>query len=224
MSSFEAFREASNLPKMATTNASTLPVDCLDPVALDELLDFLDDFEGEHRSPVSTANNERVSGHFSPQSPSALSRPSAKPTKPTPRNANRPEKKKKTRPKRHERYWNKKHEMQSLRDEVEYLTNKLDILRQCARSPADARMISELGVTIQNVNQPAHWRRLANHESQVRTRSEILNGKLRALVRHQRQWSINFSLKLDQLASMHDKVRSFIFTSAVWWPTCRVCG
>jgi hypothetical protein len=113
------------------------------------------------------------------------------------------------RPRRLDRYWTKKHEMNKLRGEVEYLSNKLELLRQCARSPSEIKVTSELGVTIRKVchRRVGNLKRLATHERVMRERAENTNAKMRVLLQYQRQWTNSLGSEVEHVVDVLEEVR-----------------
>jgi hypothetical protein len=123
----------------------------------------------------------------------------------------------KKRPPRPDRYWTKKHEMNKLQSEVEHLNNKIKLLRLCARSPGEIKVTSALSVTIRKScnRKLANWKRLVNHEREMRERAEHTNAKLRALLQYQRQWTDGMNGEVVQAVGALRKVRPAHFTNTV---------
>lgn len=199
-------------------------VDAADCEVLSDVLAFLDDFDEAHTdldcAPSATssgADSDSPSSSVGAQSPSTPSLQPATSTTPDNRPRVRALDKSKTRPRRLDRYWTKKHEMNKLRGEVEYLDNKLELLRQCARSPAEIKVTSELGVTIRRVChwRLANWKRLAAHEREMRERAENTNTKLRELLHYQQQWTSGMNGEVAQAAGALAKVRQKVCMAAL---------
>lgn len=192
------------------------PMADVDCDVLSDVLAFLEDMDEQHTdldSTLSSLSSDSDARSSTNSPPSTVVPPTTTTATPKRSNASRTHAQgpssKLPRPRRLDRYWTKKHEMNKLRGEVEYLSNKLELLRQCARSPAEIKMTSELGVTIRKVchRRVANLKRLATHERVMRERAERTNAKLRVLLQYQRQWTDSLGSEVAQATDVLEKVR-----------------
>lgn len=201
--------DRSHTRHLAVRDAMEAPaVDChaADHDVLSDVLSFLDSHGDDHtdgHTDDGMASSPRASDSdsatvISTTMAATASRPGA-----------RAKAKTKKRPPRPDRYWAKKHELNKLRSEVEHLNSKLKLLRLCARSPGEIKVTSALSVTIRKTcnRKLASWKRLVNHEREMREQAERTNAKLHALLQYQRQWADGMSGEVAQAVGALRQVR-----------------
>jgi hypothetical protein len=191
----------------------------MDNDVLSDVLAFLDGFDEQNTDLDSALSSPSSDGDHDSKSHSSstTSLPSPEPT-----NQSRTNRQisldldKMPRSRRLDRYWNKKHEINKLRGEVEYISNTLELLRQCA--PSEIKVTSDLGVTIRKVChwRLSNWKRLATHEQVMREWAERINAKLRVQLQYQLQWTDRVGSEVAQSARILTKVRQTRFVSVAF--------
>lgn len=159
-----------------------------DGAVVQDVLAFLDDFDqscgGDHDEMDQPSETTTSSGADSPRIGAIDSQAGVTDASKLGRRRARAEASNRARVRR---YQKKKDELHALRRQVASLTNRVELLARCARSPVQAQQTSALGVTIRrafgSTAAPSlNWQRRARTEREMRVCSEQVNAQLRQLL------------------------------------------